>query len=281
MKLKQLASFLQEIEDFANPKFELEQYKTSAELAARILFTIQDDICGKLVGDLGCGTGILGIGAAALGADFVWAFDIDPDAIDQTLEHAERLEVEDAMEVVRADVTAVGSLLRSGARKLDTCILNPPFGTRKAGVDMAFLRTALEITHEAGVVYSLHKSSTRAHILKTATESWGCAEAEVVAELKFDLPSTYAFHRESSVDVAVDLIRLSKRHTRLRGGGDAEWIEEAPVDGGGKKKKSNKAGPAVILEEGGGHASAAAPRGGGELLGGMRKIGRGKEGKKR
>jgi hypothetical protein len=56
MKLKQLASFLQEIDDFANPKFELEQYKTGAELAARILFTIENsygDIQGKLVGDLG------------------------------------------------------------------------------------------------------------------------------------------------------------------------------------------------------------------------------------
>ncbi len=49
----------------------LEQYKTSAHLAAQMLLLIQNefnDIEDKVIADLGCGTGILGIGAVVLGS---------------------------------------------------------------------------------------------------------------------------------------------------------------------------------------------------------------------
>jgi len=48
----------------------------------------------------------------------------------------------------------------------DTVVMNPPFGTRQKGADMGFLRAALSIAKTA--VYSLHKTSTRAHIEKHA-----------------------------------------------------------------------------------------------------------------
>lgn len=44
-------------------------------------------------------------------------------------------------------------------------------------------------------VYSLHKSSTRAHLQKVAAKHPRCAQAAVLAELRFDLPAAYAFHR--------------------------------------------------------------------------------------
>ena len=56
----------------------------------------------------------------------------------------------------------------------DTVVMNPPFGTKRKGVDMDFLRAAFRIS--TGTVISLHKSSTRAHIQKVA-ERWvprGC-----------------------------------------------------------------------------------------------------------
>ena len=46
------------------------------------------------------------------------------------------------------------------------------------------------------------------HILRTAA-SWG-AEAEVLAEMKFDVPQMHKFHKRKSVDIAVDFIRLCK-----------------------------------------------------------------------
>lgn len=90
----------------------------------------------------------------------------------------------------------------------DTVLTNPPFGTRDAGADMRFLAAGLGLVREGGAVYSMHKSSTREHVLKVAKEGLGASEAKVVAELRFDLPKSYAFHTKSSADVAVDLVRV-------------------------------------------------------------------------
>jgi len=73
MKLKHLQSVLEDIETFENPKIELEQYTTSSHIAACIVHTaefVYKDINGKSVADLGCGSGILSIGAALLGARY-------------------------------------------------------------------------------------------------------------------------------------------------------------------------------------------------------------------
>ena len=83
--------------------------------------------------------------------------------------------------------------------------MNPPFGTRKKGIDVIFLRAGLDAC--TGAVYSLHKTSTRKY-LERKIKSWG-AHVEVVAELKFDIPKMYKFHTKKSADVAVDLIRAS------------------------------------------------------------------------
>lgn len=84
--------------------------------------------------------------------------------------------------------------------------MNPPFGTKNnAGIDMEFLEIATKLS--LNTVYSLHKTSTRKYILKKAKE-FNC-EAKVVAELRYDLPQAYKFHKKSSVDIQVDFIRFS------------------------------------------------------------------------
>lgn len=92
---------------------------------------------------------------------------------------------------------------------VDTVVTNPPFGTKhNAGIDVRFLKAATRLARRA--VYSFHKTSTRDYLLKKITTEWGY-EAKVVAELKFDLPQTYKFQKQKSVDIAVDLIRISIR----------------------------------------------------------------------
>ncbi|CAH0559625.1 unnamed protein product [Brassicogethes aeneus] len=87
----------------------------------------------------------------------------------------------------------------------DTVIMNPPFGTKhNAGIDMKFLETAFKLSNN--VVYSLHKTSTRDHVLKTAKLLGG--EGKVLAELKYDLPASYRFHKKKCVDVYVDFYRF-------------------------------------------------------------------------
>jgi predicted RNA methylase len=88
---------------------------------------------------------------------------------------------------------------------VDTVLCNPPFGTKNnAGMDVRFLRTATRLARRA--VYSFHKTSTRDYLVRKIQE-WGM-KVEVVAEMRFELPKTYKFHKEKSVDIEVDLIRV-------------------------------------------------------------------------
>ncbi|GJN00817.1 hypothetical protein PR202_ga18033 [Eleusine coracana subsp. coracana] len=57
-------------------------------------------------------------------------------------------------------------------------------------------------------VYSLHKTSTREHIKKAALRDYNAASAEVLCELRYDLPQSYKFHKKREVDIAVDLWRF-------------------------------------------------------------------------
>lgn len=96
-----------------------------------------------------------------------------------------------------------------GSGMFDCVLTNPPFGTQRhsTGADMAFLRAALTLCTPEGAVYSLHKTSTRNFIQKRTAE-WG-ASARVVAELQFEIPKMYKHHKYASLDVAVDLWKVT------------------------------------------------------------------------
>lgn len=96
---------------------------------------------------------------------------------------------------------------------ISTILMNPPFGTKNnAGVDVAFLRAGLSLaaTNPLRAIYSMHKTSTREH-LKRKAEEWKCSFT-VIAEMKFDLPAKYAFHKKDNVTIQVDLLRFGLDH---------------------------------------------------------------------
>ncbi|KAI4380704.1 hypothetical protein MLD38_006866 [Melastoma candidum] len=203
MKLKQLEGLLGDLDQFSDPKVELEQYPTGPHITSRMLYTAENsfgDVSDRVVVDLGCGCGTLGLAAALLGADIVIGIDVDTDSLLTASTNAEELEVE--IELVQCDVKHLD--LRG--QVVDTVIMNPPFGTRKKGADMDFLRAALKVASRA--VYSLHKTSTREHIKRTALRDFNAKSAEVLCELRYDLPQLYKFHRKKEVDIAVDLWRF-------------------------------------------------------------------------
>jgi len=90
---------------------------------------------------------------------------------------------------------------------VETVLTNPPFGTKSnnAGMDVQFLLSATRLARRA--VYSFHKRSTRDFLLKLIRDDWGFTESEVVAEMRFDIPGSYKFHKLKSKDIEVDLIR--------------------------------------------------------------------------
>ena len=278
LRHKDVISLLSHVPEFPSPSYELEQYKTSASVAADVVYaaaTSFDDIRGRLVLDLGCGTGVLGIAAAALSAAFVVGVDVDEGALSVAQGAAEETGVSERIAFLLADVLAAGATLsplrvfagdcapaslreasstcaptvldhdgasagadtalvtgdaeggssgpsrsssnaafaaalsRGDGGAFDTCIMNPPFGTRRAGADVMFLRAALlSVNAVRGVVYSLHKSSTRAHFARLAA-AWS-VRLDVIAELRFPVPATYAFHRDAERDIAVDLLRFER-----------------------------------------------------------------------
>lgn len=223
----------QDIAPFAEPKIELEQYPTGPHLAARLLYTVSaslkiffctlqaadcpspaspvppqvahsyDEFEGQVVADLGCGTAMLAIGAACLGAAAVIGVDVDADALEVARQNIDEFDDPLPIDLVQSTVQALALQPRLRA---DVVIMNPPFGTRQKGADMDFLRVAFRVARRS--VYSLHKSSTREHIRKVATRELGAASAAVLAQLRYDLPPTYSFHRQKSKDIEVDLWRF-------------------------------------------------------------------------
>ena len=99
--------------------------------------------------DLGCGTGMLAIGAALLGARAI-GVEIDGEALAVARRNAKKLDVD--VDFIRADVN---SLTLKG---IDTVVMNPPFGAQKASAgDRAFLCKAQKI---AKTIYSLHNQGS-------------------------------------------------------------------------------------------------------------------------
>ncbi|KAL6221104.1 hypothetical protein ACLB2K_008856 [Fragaria x ananassa] len=203
MKLKQLESLLGALQQFLNPKVELEQYPTGAHIASRMLYTAENsfgDVCDKVVADFGCGCGTLGVAAGLLGAEHVIGIDVDPESLELASLNAEELELD--IEYIQGNIKNLGWR----AEVVDTVVMNPPFGTRQKGADMDFLSVALKVASQA--VYSLHKTSTRDHVKRAALRQFNASSAEVICELRYDLPQTYKFHKKREVDIAVDLWRF-------------------------------------------------------------------------
>ncbi|XP_052813585.1 rRNA N6-adenosine-methyltransferase METTL5-like [Mya arenaria] len=216
MKLKELQSHLGDVDVFEKPKVLLEQYPTTPHLAACMLHTIHstyNDLEDKHVLDLGCGCGVLSIGAVMLGASKVTGIDIDEDALEICRQNADFFDIEN-IDLELHDVTSMApEVIERLKGTVDTVVMNPPFGTkRNEGIDMEFVKTALHLTDN--VVYSLHKSSTREHIEKKA-EDWG-VKMEVLAKMRFDLKQTLKFHKKKSLDIEVDFIKFSHKKSKLK-----------------------------------------------------------------
>ncbi|KRX96885.1 WW domain-containing protein, partial [Trichinella pseudospiralis] len=166
VKRKQLESVLTDVESFHNPKVLLEQYMTTAEVAATMIYTIDshfNDLQGKVVADLGCGSGMLMIAALLQGADYCVGFDVDFDALQVCKSNINSLQLTEYADFVQCDCTALFNKQQSGyyfCKAFDTVIMNPPFGTkRNSGVDMEFLKCAINMAKTS--VYSMHKTVTR------------------------------------------------------------------------------------------------------------------------
>jgi putative methylase len=198
MKKSELERFLQKVPGHPSPDAALEQYMTPADVAASTLFFAAQcgDITGKRVGDLGCGTGILAIGAAALGASEVMAIDIDGASVEAGKAFAGRVGLDIDWRV--GDITAFHG-------ELDTVVMNPPFGAQKRHADRPFLEKAFEC---AETVYSFHMAATELFVGREAS----AAGFSVTHKNKYEfaIRHLYDFHRKEKAQIEVVLLRMTK-----------------------------------------------------------------------
>jgi putative methylase len=202
MKLKQLEMALQRLAGFSRPRPSLEQYQTPAPLAARLLYhaLMKGDIEGKRVCDLGCGTGILAIGASLLGAASVTGIEIDEHALETARANAELFD---------ADVTFICSDVKDATLPetvgaCDTVVTNPPFGAQKAHADRPFIDLALEL---APVVYGIFNAGSTPFV-KAYTEGRGEIAERVGGS--FPIKRTFSFHTKDVQEIEVEILRLTR-----------------------------------------------------------------------
>lgn len=197
MKKKDLEIGLEQVPKFTDPDPSLEQYLTPATIAADVLFNAYSngDISGMKVIDLGCGTGMLSIGAWMLGAGHITGYDASQKALDTATAYSKS---------INADISFVLSDVNNVEDGADTVVMNPPFGCQTRRADRDFLKKAMEISE---CVYSFHMAETLDFVKEFAEKH----NRKVVHNkvYKYDIPNTFTFHSKEkhSVDIVVVNIR--------------------------------------------------------------------------
>jgi putative methylase len=217
-----LELFLSRIKPHPSPQASLEQYTVSEAIAATMLYIAaytNDDVIGKTVLDLGCGTGRFALAASYLGAERVVGVDIDKVAVKAASENSEKTGVKTNVQWVVGDVTAITG-------SFDTVLQNPPFGVQKRAADRKFLEKALEV---GNVVYSLHNHPhTDKQLIKRLKANPGSllqvapspfiekfvkshhGVVKAVYAMLMTIPRMFDFHTKMKHDFIVDLYLIKK-----------------------------------------------------------------------
>lgn len=198
IRKRRLEIALQKLKPLASKSAALEQYATPAGIAADLLWEAftAGDIVGKSVIDLGCGNGILAIGAKLMGAGSVTGIDIDHEAVKIAQENASSLSL---------DINFVAARIDSVQGTYDTVLQNPPFGAQTYHADRAFVKKALELSSR---VYSLHNDGTEEFLEKLVRALGG--RSNVVKKYKFEIPYAFEFHRKATETISVVLLRFER-----------------------------------------------------------------------
>jgi putative methylase len=214
-----LIDIIQNLRTFQTPKLQYEQYITDAVATADLLFHIafeQQDLIGKCIVDLGCGTGNLTIAAALLGADHILAADIDDHVLLICEENLQSLELQNQVRTFHGDITHASFLTE--VQKFHekhfeqgtpiVVISNPPFGVHQKGADTLFLSQALKF---ADIIYSIHLATekTRQFLTRKIPQLGGVIMQR--STLSLMLQHTYDHQQKKRKKIQTDVYRIVRK----------------------------------------------------------------------
>jgi putative methylase len=201
---RELVQQLGVVAGFENPRAPLEQYRTPPELAGHLvhLADIRADIEERVVLDLGCGTGMLALGAALRSPERVVGVDIDPAPLATAGGNERRIASATPVAWVRADATA---LPLDPPTDETTVLMNPPFGAQSENehADRAFLETAADC---ASVSYSIHNEGSQSFVDSFADDNGGAVTDSY--ETEFQLPRQFEFHDQDRRTITAEVYRI-------------------------------------------------------------------------
>ena len=168
------------LKGFSEAKVRVEQYPTEPAIAAEVLWKayMAGEIQEEAIADLGCGTGILGIGCLLLGSKRVFFVDIDPGALEICRSNLSWIKSEG---YTIGQATLINCPVKEFNETVDLVIQNPPFGTKVKHADKEFLEKAMNL---APLIYSFHKSESKAFIRALSSEKG----FQITEYFSFDFP---------------------------------------------------------------------------------------------
>ncbi len=204
MRQRHLAMRLSSLKAHPCHSVELEQYPTEGNLAAAWLTKIDlgDSFEGKHVLDLGAGNGVLGIGAAFLGAKHVTMVECDKTALDVIDENISEVEGNEFLKTIHQRVDGTAIELDS---PVDIAIMNPPWGVQAKHADRAFFETLFAMN--IPLIHFIH--SIDAEHLTSLAKSNGYA-LHSIYQTDFRLPAAYAHHKQQQGSTRIRCYRLER-----------------------------------------------------------------------
>ena len=219
IKKSQLIDIIQNLTPFQTPNLQYEQYVTDAVATADLLYYItfeQQELIGNCVVDLGCGTGNLTIAAALLGADHIFAADIDDKVLQLCERNLQSVDLLERVHLYHGDITHTSFVPEVQAFYHQNfepptpivVISNPPFGVHQKGADTLFLAQALKF---ADVVYSIHLATekTRQFLARKIPQLGGVVMQR--STLALMLQHTYDHQQKKRKKIQTDVYRIVRK----------------------------------------------------------------------
>ena len=154
-------------------------FGTGHHQTTRLMITqvLEIGMGGKSVLDMGCGTGILGILAAHLGAKSVLAVDIEPWCVENTLENAEQNQCHHVIEAIRGDIDRVAEFVDLIFANINrnTLIRHIPHYAKRLQKDGILLLSGFYQTDLLSITQECKANGLTFHS-KTQLNDWVCAQ---------------------------------------------------------------------------------------------------------